>query len=216
MPLVIGSGISIETGITISSEASPNSLRNALSAAGQTAYDAATVGNFFAVSSTDYANVATQLSSVTKYALNDSQMAATPAGGWTANFAIAYPTSVATVPSGTYIIGFIARQGGTSGTVTPLIATAFPPTASYTAIANSPTASSLNAFNYFVRKAPTAATAATSYLGLVQSQTSQLNNTSLTGQQGYYSPSGPPYTSWTSWTASVLFYQVLGTPTQQW
>jgi hypothetical protein len=215
MGIEIGSGIEIGTGITISP--GPSQLRGVLSTAGQAAYDAATVGNFFAVSSTDYANVAAQLSSVTKYVLNDSQMAATPAGGWTAGFAIAYPTSVATVPTGTYIIGFTCRQGGTSGTVTPLISTAFPPTATYNAIANSPTASSLSNQNYFVRKAPTTATAATSYLGLVQSQTAQLNNTSLTGQQGYYAVAGgPPFSSWTSWTASVLFYQVLGTPTQQW
>ncbi len=214
MAIVVGPGITIGEGVTISPGGSQ--MRALLSSAGQLAYDAATTNNFFAVSSTAYANVAVGLSSVTKYVLNDSQMAATPAGGWTANFALAHPASVATVPTGTYIIGFTCRQGSTSGTVTPLIATAFPPTASYAAIANSPTASSVNNQNYFIRKAPTAATAATSYLGLVQSTTTQLNNTSLVGQQGYYSPSGPPFTSWTSWTASVLFLQVLGTPTAQW
>ncbi len=216
MPLVIGSGITIETGITISSEASPNSLRNALSPTGQTAYDAATVGNFFSVSATDYGNVAAQLSSVTKYVMNDSQMAVTPGGGWTANFAVAHPAAASTVPAGTYIIGFSCRSGGNPGTATPLIATSFPPTATYTAIANSPTQPTLNVQNYFIRKAPTTATAATSYLGIVQSATAPLNNTSFSGQQGYYSPSGPPFTSWTSWTANFLFYQVLGTPTQQW
>ena len=215
MGIEIGAGIDIGSGITISP--GPGQLRNALSPTGQAAYDAATVGNFFAVSSTDYGNVATQLSSVTKYVMNDSQLAVSPSGGWSANFAQAHPASVATVPAGTYIIGFVARAGSsTSGTATPLIATAFPPTASYAAIANSPTTPNTVALNYYIRKAPTTATAATSYLGLVNSQTVALNISSFTGLQGYYSPSGPPYTSWTSWTASSLFYQVLGTPTQQW
>jgi hypothetical protein len=214
MGIQIDSGTTIGSGITISP--GPSSLRGALSPTGQAAYDAATVNNFFSVSSTDYANVAAQLSSVTKYVMDDSQMAVAPAGGWTAGFAQAYPTSVATVPTGTYVIGFSARQGGSPGTNTPLIATAFPPTASYTAIANSPAAASLNAQNYFIRKAPTTATAATSYLGYVFTGAAPLNNSSLTGLQGYYSPSGPPFTSWTSWTASFLFFQVLGTPTQQW
>ena len=215
MGVVIGTGITIEGGITISIEAGP--LRSVLSPTGQAAYDAATVGNFFSVSSTDYGNVAVGLSSVTKYVMNDSQIAVSPSGGWSANFAQAHPASVATIPSGTYVIGFIARGGSlTSGTVTPLIATAFPPTASYAAIANSPTTPNTVALNYYIRKAPATATAATSYLGVVHSQTVALNTSSLTGLQGYYSPSGPPYTSWTSWTASFLFYQVLGTPTVQW
>ena len=214
MGVVIGTGITIETGISIIAE--PGLLRSVLSPTGQAAYDAATVGNFFSVSSTDYGNVAVGLSSVTKYVMNDSQIAVSPSGAWTANFAEAYPTSVATVPSGTYVIGFICRQGSSSGTVTPLIATAFPPTASYTAIANSPTAATTASLNYFIRKAPTTATAATSYLGIVHSTGVPLNTSSLTGLQGYYSPSGPPFTSWTSWTASYMFYQVMGTPTQQW
>jgi hypothetical protein len=215
MGVVIGAGVQIGGGITISSEAGP--LRSVLSPTGQAAYDAATVGNFFSVSSTDYGNVAVGLSSVTKYVMNDSQIAVSASGGWTATYAQAHPSSVATVPAGTYVIGFIARGGSlTSGTVTPLIATAFPPTASYAAIANSPTTPNTAALNYYIRKAPATATAATSYLGVVHSQTVALNTSSLTGLQGYYSPSGPPYTSWTSWTASFLFYQVLGTPTVQW
>lgn len=216
MGIQIDSGITIGSGITISP--GPSQMRGALSPTGQAAYDAATVGNFFSVSSTDYGNVATQLSSVTKYVMNDSQLAVSPSGGWTATYAQAHPASVATVPSGTYIIGFVARAGSlTSGTVTPLISTGFPPSgASYAAIANSPTTPNTAALNYYIRKAPTTATAATSYLGVVHSQTVAQNTSSLTGLQGYYSPAGPPYTSWTSWTSSFLYLQVLGTPTQQW
>ena len=216
MPIEIGPGIEIGAGITIDSMPTAT-LRSALSPTGQATYDAATTGNFFAVSSTDYGNVATQLSSVSKYVMNDSQLAVGSSGGWTANFAQAHPASVATIPSNTYVIGFVARAGSsTSGTATPLIATSFPPTASYAAIANSPTTPTINALNYYIRKAPATATAATSYLGLVNSQTVQLNASSFAGQQGYYSASGPPFTSWTSWIASSVYYQVLGTPTVQW
>lgn len=217
MAIVIGLGIAVGPGITIASVPAAT-LRSVLGPTGQSAYDAATTGNFFAVSSTDYGNVATQLSSVSKYVMNDSQLAVSPGGGWSANFAQAHPSSVATVPSNTYVIGFVARGGSsTSGTVTPLISIGFPPSAaSYAAIANSPTTPNTAALNYYIRKAPATATFATSYLGVVHSQTVALNTSSLTGLQGYYSPSGPPYTSWTSWTSSFLYYQVLGTPTVQW
>ena len=189
-------------------------MRSLLSASGQTAYDSASTGNFFSVSAADYASVATGLESVTKYVMNDSQVTTAGGGGWSATYAQAFPTSIATVPAGTYIIGFVCRPYSTAGTATPLISTTFPPTgASYTAIANSPTQPNASALNYFIRKAPTTATASTSYLGYVTSTTGLLTNI---GGSGYYSASGPPYTSFTAWTPTFLNFQVLGTPTVQW
>ena len=188
-------------------------MRSLLSASGQTAYDSASTGNFFNVSAADYASVATGLVSVTKYVMTDVQISAS-SGGWTATYAQAYPTGVATVPAGEYIIGFVCKPYSTAGTATPLISTTFPPTgASYTAIANSPTQPTASALNYYIRKAPTTATASTSYLGLVLSVTGALVNI---GGSGYYSVGGPPYTSFTAWTPTFMTYQVLGTPTVQW
>lgn len=216
MPIDIGPGISIGPGITISSAAATNSLRDALSAAGKTAYDAATVNNFFGVSAADYGNVVAQLSSVTKYAMNDTALANTGGGGWTANFAQALPTATATVPAGTYIIGFASRTLNANGTATPLIGTTFPPTgSSYTAIANSPSITT-GAVAYYIRKAPTTATATTSYVGIVLSVTATLCASAVYTGTGFYSTSGPPFTSWTSWNTTFINYQVLGTPTLQW
>lgn len=214
MAIAIGGGISIGAGVTISSP--PGQMRGLLSGAGQTAYDAATVNNFFSVSAADYGNVVAGLSSVTKYAQDDTALANTGGGGWTGNFAQALPAATATVPAGTYIIGFAAKAYNSNGTATPLIGTTFPPTgSSYTAIANSPSIG-FSAVNYYIRKAPTTATASTSYLGLVLNVTGSCASNAVYTGTGYYSQVGPPYTSWTSWNTTFLNYQVLGTPTVQW
>lgn len=212
MGIQIDGGITIGTGITISPP--PSVLRGLLSPAGQTAYDAATTNNFFSVSAADYGNVAAGLNSVTKYVMDDTQVANTGGGGWTGGFAQAFPTATATVPAGTYVIGFIAKAYNSNGTATPLISTAFPPTATYTAIANSPTVG-FSALNYYIRKAPTTATASTSYLGLVLNVTSAQCASAVYTGSGYYS-TGSPYSSWTAWSTTFCNYQVLGTPTVQW
>ena len=208
----IGTGITIGGGITISRGGA--TMRSLLSPSGQTAYDAATTGNFFAVSSTDYNNIASGLSSITKYGMNDSQLTQRT-GGWTATYAQALPATVCSISTGTYIIGFVCRPDSSAGNATPLISTGFPPVASYAAIANTVSAATGGSLNYFLRKAPASAAGATSYLGLVLDVTSS-NNNSLGSIQGYYSMSGPPYTTWTGWTGPFIHFQALGTPTVQW
>lgn len=206
-----GTGSRIFTPVSSSVIISGN-MRSLLSASGQSAYDAATTDNWFAVSSTDYAAVASGLASITKYAMTDAQVAEN-GSLWSAGFAQAFPSTIGTVPSGTYLIGFISRQN--AGATTPLISTTFKGT--YTAISNSPTAPAAGVRGYFLRKA-SSATAATSYIGLLPGNNGYMGTTtfnpSVSQMGGYDSTS--PYSTWTQWNSTFLIFQMLGTPTLQW
>lgn len=210
----IGTGISIGTGIAITkSVAGDGTMRGLLSVSGQSAYDAATIDDFFAVSQTDYNAVAEGLSSITKYVMSDA-LVAENGSGWSAGYAQAFPSTISTIPSGVYLFGFISRTSS-SGTSTPLISTTFRGT--YTAISNAPTTPSSGVRGYFLRKA-SAATAATSYVGLLNSTTGYLGttgfNVSAEARGGY--DNTVPYSTWTPHAGTYQIFQLLGTPTQQW
>ena len=212
--MIIESGITLGAGITVNSEISTASMRNLLSASGQTAYDAATGGNWFSVSSTDYANVVSGLASVTKYCLSDAQMSSA-AGGWSGGYAQAYGANLnAQLSAGTYVIGFGAKPYSTITAVTPLISTALPTSGTYSPIANSPAAAA-GAIAYFLRR-PSTATAATSYLGFVGNNT--MASATISGITNWYSTTGSPnFTApWTVYNANPIMFQALGTPTYQW
>lgn len=191
-------------------------MRSLLSASGQTAYDTTTVGNWFNVSVTDYAAVVSGLASVTKYGLNDSQLA----GGnqaWSANYAQAFGAGLnAQLAAGTYVIGFASRTHTTAlGYFTPLISNALPTSGTYSSLANSIGNNSTNVLNYYLRRAPSAV-ASTSYLGIV-GNVNMITNTTVTGVTNWYSSTGLPYGApWTAYNTAPLIFQALGTPTYQW
>lgn len=199
--------------VRVSVSIGSGNMRSLLSLSGQTAYDAAAVDNWFAVSAADYAAVVSGLSSVTKYGLTDSQTAEN-GSGWSGGYAQAFPSTIGTVPANTYLIGFVSKtQNG--GTTTPLISTTFRGT--YTAIANSPSAAASSANGYFLRK-PTTTTSATSYIGIVNSTTGLSTTTTFNptvNERGGYDNT-VPYSTWTPWTNQFLIFQMLGTPTNQW
>jgi len=193
-----------------SSVSSGVSIRSVLSASGQSAYDAATAGNWFSVSASDYAAAVSGITGATKYVMNDT-LVAENGSGWSGTYAQAFPSTIATIPSGVYLYGFISRtQGG--GTTTPLISTTFRGT--YTSIANSPNAAVSGARGYFLRKSPTA-TSSTSYVGLVNSTTGFMGTTAFNvaaGSRGGYDGAAP-YSSWTDWVGAYQIFQMLGTTT---
>lgn len=197
--------------------ATTNAMRNLLSESGKTAYDAAAIDNWFSVSSADYAAVASGLSSISKYAMTDAQIAENGVL-WSNGYAQAFPSTIGTIPSNTYLIGFISRTNS-GGTSTPLISTTFRGT--YTAIANSPNAATGGNRGYFLRKA-SAATASTSYIGIVNNGSDALNGTTvfnLPAAQGGGYDNTVPYSTWVSWNnASAAFniFQMLGASTKQW
>lgn len=188
-------------------------IRPLLSASGRTAHDAAANGDWFSVSAADYAAVAAGITGATKYVMNDS-LVAENGSAWSGGYAQAFPSTIATIPSGVYLFGFISRTSA-GGTTTPLISTTFRGT--YTAIANSPNAAISGARGYFLRKVPTA-TAATSYVGLVNSTTGLMGTTAFNvaaGSRGGYDGAAP-YSSWTDWNGvgtPYLIFQMLGTTT---
>jgi hypothetical protein len=212
MAIIIGPGISVGRGISagiVTPYVEPN-MRVLLSDSGKTSFDAATENDFFLVSQTDYNAVAWGLSSVTKYVLNDDFAAEVNGSVFVSpNFGLAYPSDIATIPSGVYLFGFIS---GTqiSGTSTPLISTTYRGT--YTAIANSPTTSSGGVISYFLRKS-SAPTASTSYVGILFGGSSSITTTTVFTYA--YDPSSP-YSTWTNYTDVIPIFQMLGTPTRQW
>jgi hypothetical protein len=213
--MIIGSGINIGNGIKITSESATSLMYSLLSSAGQSAYTSTTPGNWFIVSSTDYAAVFSGLASVTKYCMTDSQLTLGN-NGWVGADAQAFGTSFnAQLASGTYVIGFVTRTQTAAAAVTPLISTALPTSGSYSAIANSPSIAG-GVLQYCLRRAPTA-TAATSYLGIVGTSGVNMETASGVSVSNWYSTSGPPYTTWSAaYNANPIIYQVLGTPTYQW
>jgi hypothetical protein len=218
MAIIIGPGISVGRGISVGivTPYVEPPMRVLLSDSGKTSFDAATENDFFLVSQTDYNAVASGLSSVTKYVLNDTFAAQVNLSIWgLPGFARAYPSDIATIPSGVYLFGFIYRTQ-TSSTVTPLISTTFLGT--YEAIANSPTTSSgggtiaTSVISYFLRKSSTP-TAVTSYVAISSTGGNiVLTTTTFT----YYYDSSSPYSTWLTTSDPIPIFQMLGTPTKQW
>ena len=215
----IGGGLNIGGGIKIANDLvqTPTStMRSLLSSASQTAYDNTTPGNWFSVTSTDYAAVYSGLSSVTKYGLTDTQLG-TGSQAWTAGYAQAFGTNMnAQLASGTFIIGFVSKISASSGGITPLISTALPTAGTYSAIANTAYASSA-AYVYYLRRAPTAV-ASTSYIGIVGNVNMITNQTINSGITNWYTSTGAPNygAPWTAYNSNPILFQLLGTSTYQW
>lgn len=187
-------------------------IYTSLSAAGQTAFNAASVGNFFSVSSADYASVFANVTGTTKYAMTDSQLAES-VDAWSGGYAFTIDASTSTIPISSYVIGFAARaDSGTAGTVTPLVSTTY--RGSYSAISNSPTfaAGSPSAIQYYIRRNPTTPVAATSYLALVASTNRRRGSTTYGGAYAL-----TPYNTWTNYpSAPAPVQQFLATTTKSW
>ena len=195
-----------------SSSGSSNLIYDSLSAAGQAAFNAASVGNFFSVSAADYASVFSNVTGTTKYAMTDAQLAQTN-DGWAPDYAYTIDQAASQIPISSYVIGFAARStSASSGTITPLISTTY--RGSYSAISNSPTfaAGSPSAIQYYIRRNPTTGTAATSYLALVSS-INRLRGTSTYG--GAFAVS--PFSTWSNYPAAPgPVQQFLATTTKSW
>lgn len=209
--------VSISSNGSGSAEQQPTSnnlIYDSLSAAGKTAFDTTTVGDFFSVSAADYASVFSNVTGTTKYAMTDAQLAQTN-DGWSANFAYTIDQAASEIPISSYVIGFAARSAAASaGTITPLISTTY--RGSYSAISNSPSFAGgvpYSAIQYYIRKNPTTGTAATSYLALVAS-TIRLRGTTTYG--GAFSNTSP-YNTWTNYpSAPGPVQQFLSTTVKSW
>lgn len=205
MAIIVGPGIEVGPGIVIGS--GPSQMRELLSAAGQTAYDAAASGNWFEVSSTDYAAVYSGLTDMSKVGMSDAQ-AAEVGTQWTINYLTTIPQANATVASGSYIIGCRFRITN-NGSARFYSGTTYRGT--YTQVANDMTVVGVG-FKYFLRKTPSAQ-GATTYIGILGAGAASLSG-GTTSWSGAYTQS--PFTTWTTYNGTFPTFQTLTTTTAQW
>jgi hypothetical protein len=185
-------------------------MRSLLSVAGQTAYDAATVGNFFSCSLADYNAVFTGYADAQKIGQTDAEFNTALNAGYSGPCASVLPIGNSTIPANTYIIGFATKMQANPGSisVTPLISISYKGT--YTTISNSPFIGGLNRV-YYLRKDPPI-TSEISYVGHVASGGSfDMPNLSYTNA-GF--DCTPPYSSWVNRTAQMPHFQMFITTTR--
>ena len=203
------------SGLKIEETGTRNSIRDSLSASGQSNFDSATVGNFFEVTGNDYELVVNSLMRVQRVGMNESssQMNANNTVFYTATCASILDEANTTIPANNYIIGFSLR-GSSSVPAYLLLANTYQGT--YEAIANSPTLSTTNR-SFFLRKNPGAETV-TKYFGIVLGGLG--GGTSLNQSNATFNGSAfdctAPYGTWTARNATMPVMQVLITDTKQW
>ncbi len=200
--------IIFENGYSIST--STLKMRNLLSAAGQTAYDAATVGNFFSCSLADYNAVFNGYADAQKIGNTDVIFNTSVGSGYTGTCASVLSQGNSTIPANTYILGFATKMfsNATPTTVTPLISTTFKGT--YTSISNSPTIGG-TARVYYLRKDPPI-TSETSYVGHVAAANTFDQSTTSYTNAGF--DCAAPYNNWTNRSATMPNFQMFVTTTK--
>lgn len=218
MPITfLDSGGSNKKGLTfggISLPSPPTSstttMRSLLSAAGQTAYDSASVGNFFSCSSADYAAVFNGYADAQKIGNTDAIFNTALNAQYTATCASILTRASASISASSYIVGFACKFLNTQAgrTVTPLISTAH--TGTYTAISNSPLAIGTSRV-YYLRKDPPL-TVSASFVGHVASS-GDFDMASGSYNNSYYDCSSP-YSSWILRSAAMPHFQMIVTTTK--
>ena len=192
-------------------------IRQQLTVAQQSTYDAASVGNWIKVTATQYNNIVSNVTGVTKYRDNDSNFSGSTTP-WGSPFFLVGASASAFVPIDNYIIGFRAICARTSENYTWRLhsSNTFSPTgSSWTGVgATVSFIAGLTAgeIGYFIRKAPTTALNVNSYIGIYSS-----NNLrpSLNSAPTFLSSTiGPPFTTYNSTNAPAL--QILATTTKSW
>lgn len=218
MAIVFEPGVSIEGGISIVRE--PPTMRSLLSTAGQAAYDFATTDSWFAVSSTDYANVKAGLTNVSTIGCTDNQML--NAGQ---NFAQSLGATLdianAAVPAGYYIIGLSTKTGSTGSGETvfrPSISGTFRGIYSGMGV-NAVTMNSTQTIFYWLRKLPEAPVNFTSYVAVGVPNAGSNRPWAATGNWGSGATGGAyslNMSTWTTFTSTLPAQQWILTNVQQW
>jgi len=199
--------IIFENGYSISKGSA--TMRSLLSVAGQAAYDAASVGNFFSCSLADYNAVFAAYTDAQKIGNTDVEFNTALGSGYSGPCASVLPQANSTIPANTYIIGFATKmQQPTATTLTPLISTTYKGT--YAAISNSPNVSGINRV-YYLRKDPPI-TSVTSYVGHVAGGSSFDQATTSYANAGF--DCTPPYSSWVNRSAQMPNFQMFVTTTK--
>lgn len=130
-----------------------NSLQSILSPAGLSAYDTATAGSYFAVSQTDFDNATTNLASVTKLGMADSDRTIT-CSTWSLNYVTVLNSSI-TIPANAYILGFATRlRAGAPANSYARLVTSSTYKGTYNFLVNSDFPTTVSGMNYYLFKEP--------------------------------------------------------------
>ena len=201
---------------TISPSAAVDSLRAALTTS-TASYDAATVGNWVKITSTEYANIKSVISGATTRGMTEAQ-ANEVGSSWTGTCAYTFnsgSTSGSESPAGEYIIAFSARLGGSQSGVFSVMTSNSYKSGSYAVLGNSPTMNAVLGREYFVRKAPTTANAVTTYIATAASASRAMGTTTFANAAYDCTPN--PYNGpWSLWTSGAPIFQFVGTSVKSW
>ncbi len=202
--------IIFENGYSISKPSTSVTMRSLLSVAGQTTYDAATVGNFFSCSLADYNAVFAGYADAQKIGNTDVIFNTALNSSYTGTCASVLPQANSTIPANTYILGFATKMlsNATPTTVTPLISTTYKGT--YTAISNSPTIVGSNRA-YYLRKNPPI-TSVISYVGHVAAANTFDQATTSYTNAGF--DCSAPYDVWNNRNGTMPNFQMFVTTTK--
>ena len=201
--ITFGNGFSITSPIGVT-------MRSLLSAAGQTTYDATTVGNFFSCSLADYNAVFAGYADAVKIGNTDVIFNTAVGSAYTGTCASVLPIENSTIPANTYILGFAAKLlSAVAATFTPLISTTYKGT--YTAISNSPSVSTGNR-TYYLRKDPPI-TSVTSYVGHVTSAGANFDQATTSYTNAGFDCSSP-YSTWSNRIGTMPQFQMFVTTTK--
>jgi len=195
-----------------------DAIRTALLAGSQTRYDAASIGNFITVSSTEYASVVTAVTA-TKYVMTDSDLTSAFTG-WSTGYNISYNDTLkseATVTTSSYIIGYAFSGGFGASSITTYIRTGTTANGTHTKIGSNLvfTPGSGNKTLYFIRKAPTTATTQKTYISFYMTGSSLGQVLSKSNYPIFYS-NLIDTNSWTNFTGGYPTFQVIATTNKLW
>jgi hypothetical protein len=179
----------------------PDSIKNQLTTS-LAAYNSAPVNNWVPITSTEYANIAANVSGVTKIGHTDSQVTTRAlSSGYNL---VAYGTTNAATPltivTNQYLIAFVTETWNTTGTATIGYTTSYI-TGAPTSVSNSVTVSPL-VQNYFVRKSPADVELAPATQTLYPTLACTANFNCVPNTYGYQSTNNG--TSWTIIATSAV------------
>jgi hypothetical protein len=190
------------------------SMRSFLSPAGQAAYDVTPNNSWFTASTADYNAVLIGLSGTSTVGMSAGQLTGS-FSAFVGTFGATLPQANATVPSGSYIIGFAARAAtATVGRFRPYVATTY--RGAYSTLGdNGVTGSATTSSVYFLLKNPTSAQTTASYVAVGPRRSGE-GNWAAAGPW----PAGGAYSStmaagsWTTFTGGIPTQQFLITTSQ--
>lgn len=210
MGIEIGGGITIGPGIVIRG---PDSIRSALSASAQIAYDAATAGNFISVSAADYAAVAGALTGVRKLGDSDANATSYQPTPYSGTCAAVNNPERSNVDAGYYIVGFLARHTRTSNAHFRLLISGSA-RGTYIQLGNNAPVANANSVSYYIRKAPNDANVSTQYVGIVSNTSDLLMSNTVWANAAF--DCSEPYSTWNARNGTQPVFQAITVATRQW